>query len=267
MTTVEGEGVHSGERARVTLHRDDGPILFRLGATVVPADVDSVVDTPRCTVLGADGARVATVEHLLAALAAAGFWGGVTIEVEGPELPILDGSAAGWEAAVAALGAPPPAPPPHVLDGPVEVVAGASRVRADPGGPALDVSIDFEHAAIGRQRWHGGPDRYRELLDARTFVDHDELVALQARGFARGAQRGRGIVFTAHGPEPALRSPDEPVRHKALDALGDLVLMGRPIAALVTIDRGSHAAHVAFMRHLRSRPPHAASGPARGPAS
>jgi UDP-3-O-[3-hydroxymyristoyl] N-acetylglucosamine deacetylase len=250
---VRGIGVHSGAAVTVRLHRSEGPLAFRLGATIVAADVDRVVATPRCTVLGDDGATVAMVEHLLAALAVAGFWSGVVIEVDGPELPILDGSAAPWREAVAELGVPPPPPEALRVAHDVRFEHEGTTIELRTGAPSLDVRVAFD-APIGPQAWSGPPERFDELLDARTFAFRHELEALWARGLALGAAPGRGIVFTADGPEAPLRSADEPVRHKALDAVGDLVLLGRPLAAAVRIDRGSHAAHVIFMRHLRTLP-------------
>lgn len=236
------------------LHRDPGPLRFRAGAATFAADVAHVVDTERCTVLGAGGARVAVVEHLLAACHALGFWSGLVIEVDGDELPILDGSAAPWFEALSALGPPPPAPAPWPIARAVRWRSGpharASEVDMAPGEPLLEVSIDFEHPAIGRQRWRGGPADYAALLPARTFGFARELVALQARGLAEGARPGSGILFTDDGTSDPLRSPDEPVRHKALDALGDLALLGRPLAGRVRIHRGSHRAHLDAMRHF-----------------
>ena len=250
---VRGVGVHSGASVTVRLHRSEGPLAFRLGATIVAADVDQVVATPRCTVLGEGGATVAMVEHLLAALAVAGFWSGVVIEVDGPELPILDGSAAPWREAVAELGAPPAPPEALHVAHDVRFEHEGTTIELRAGAPSLEVGVVFDEP-IGSQRWSGPPERYGELLDARTFAFRHELEALWARGLALGAAPGRGVVFAAHGPEGPLRSADEPVRHKALDAVGDLVLLGRPLAAAVRIDRGSHAAHVTFMRHLRTLP-------------
>ena len=254
-TVVEGIGIHSGERCRVELHRSEGPLRFRQGRHEVVADATAVAGTPRCTVLGADGVRVAMVEHLLATLRVAGFWHGVLVAVEGSELPILDGSAGPWREAVAALGPPPPAPGPWRPNGPVRFRHGASRLLLEPGPEHLQASIDFDHPAIGRQRWAGGPACYDGLLDARTFATAAEVWALQAAGGLRGAAQGRGIVFDDDGPSTPLRWPDEPVRHKALDALGDLTLLGRPLAGSLSIERGSHAAHVAFMLQLRIHTP------------
>lgn len=249
---LEGLGIHGGRRASARLYRDDGPLRFRLGGGELPADLAHVVDTERCTVLGADGVRLAVVEHLLAACHAAGYWSGLLIEVTGDELPILDGSAAPWAAALVGLGPPPQAPPPWVVDAAVRWREGTAEVDIEPGPPELDVSVAYDHPAIGRQRWRGTPGDYAALLTARTFGFAHELAALRDRGLAAGARPGSGILFADEGPATPLRSPDEPVRHKALDAVGDLALLGRPLAGRVRIHRGSHRAHVDAMRLLSS---------------
>jgi UDP-3-O-[3-hydroxymyristoyl] N-acetylglucosamine deacetylase len=249
--SVEGVAAHSGATVRVHLHRCEGGIVFRREGETIPADVAFVVATPRCTVLGHGALTVAMVEHLLAALRVAGFWSGVLVAVDGPELPILDGSAAPWAPAVASLGSPPPAPEPLRLERSLRFSHGRSTIEARPGPEGLEVEIAFDHPAIGAQAWAGPAERYAELLAARTFVLEADLEALRARGLARGAAPGRGILFDVHGPTEPLRSPDEPVRHKALDAVGDFSLLGRPLAATVRIDHGSHEAHVRFMRQLR----------------
>jgi UDP-3-O-[3-hydroxymyristoyl] N-acetylglucosamine deacetylase len=246
--TLAGVGIHGGRRARVRLHRDDGPLRFRVGGSELPADLGHVVGTDRCTVLEGAGVRLAVVEHLLAACHVLGFWSGLLVEVEGDELPILDGSAAPWAAALAELGPPPPAPPPLQARTAVRHREGASGVDIEPGDPTLEVSIAFAHPAIGHQRWVGRADTYDELLTARTFGFEDELAALQARGLVAGARTDSGILFTNEGIAVPLRSPDEPVRHKALDALGDFLLLGRPLAARVRVHRGSHRLHIDAMR-------------------
>jgi UDP-3-O-[3-hydroxymyristoyl] N-acetylglucosamine deacetylase len=258
---IAGVGIHSGRPVRVRLHRAPGPLRFRTPGGEVPARVDAVVATDRSTVLGAGAARVATVEHVLAALRVAGFWSGVVVELDAEELPILDGSARAWCAAIDALGAPPPAPAPLVVDRPWAWREGASEVRLVPGAAHLEVAIDFP-APIGTQGWSGSPERFADVLSARTFAFADDLAALRARGLVRGASEGSGILFTHEGPHVPLRSADEPARHKALDALGDLALIGRPIAAAVLVRHGSHRAHVAAMQQLLATlPPDAAGHP------
>ncbi len=255
-TSLEGVAIHSGVTSRVTLHREDGPLRFRRGRTIVPATIDNVVGAQRATSLGTDGAQVHLVEHLLAALRVAGFFEGVLVEVSCDELPILDGSAAPWAEPIAALGAPPPPPPPLTVDGALEVELNGGYAAVTPGPESLSYSIDFRHPAIGQQSWAGGPDDYAALLDARTFGFLADWEALKARGLALGASERHAIVFDDDGPLRPLRHPDEPVRHKALDALGDLALLGRPLQARLELRRGSHALHHAVaravMRHVRA---------------
>lgn len=260
--TVEGMGVHSGVRARVRLHRAEGSLRFRTPAGEVPARLEQVVATARSTVLARGAARVATVEHLLAALRVAGFWSGVLVEIDAEEVPILDGSAAPWSEAVACLGDPPPAPEPLAPGAAWSWREGAAEVRLEPGDEHLTVAIAYPHPAIGAQTWSGTPGSYRRLLDARTFAFAEDLEALRARGLLRGAETGSGILFEREGPHVALRGADEPVRHKALDALGDLALLGRPLGARLEVRRGSHHAHVAAMRSLLATLPHPAPSPA-----
>ncbi len=248
MSGVTGRAVHSGVSCSVTLHRVDGPTRFRRGATIVPADMAHVIGSERATSLGADGAKVHMVEHLLAALRVAGFHSGVLVEASADELPILDGSAAPWAAAVAELGPPPPTPAPLVLAAPVEVSVGGATGRLQPGTESLTYTIEFDHPAILTQTWTGGPASYAELLDARTFGFLRDRDALVARGLALGADEDHVIVFAMDGPSRPLRHAHEPVRHKALDAIGDLALLGRPLAAAVNIRRGSHALHHALVR-------------------
>ncbi len=247
---VTGVGLHSGVTCRVTLHRDEGPLRFRRGRAEVAATVGNVAATDRAVTLAGDGARVALVEHLLAALRLRGFFAGVIVEASADELPILDGSAAPWLEAVDSLGAPPPPPPALAPAESVEVSLGRSYARAEPGEERLDVSIEFAHPAIGAQRWSGGPEDYADLAAARTFGLLGEAEALRARGLVRGASLEHAIVFADDGPLRPLRFPDEPVRHKALDAIGDLALLGRPLRAHVTLQRGSHRLHHALMSLL-----------------
>jgi UDP-3-O-[3-hydroxymyristoyl] N-acetylglucosamine deacetylase len=247
-------GIHSGRQARVHLHRSEGALCFRVGGRLIPARVHAVADTSRCTILAAESVRIAVVEHLLAACHALGFWSGLTVEVDGDELPILDGSSLAWVEALQQLPPPPPAPAPLQLTQPLHFEAGATRISFIPGPTGFDVGVDFPHPAIGAQRWSGGPNAYQDLMSARTFGFAHELAALRAAGLAQGASLQNGILFTDAGPAVALRWPDEPVRHKALDALGDFALLGAPVAATVRIERGSHRAHVAAMQLLSSSP-------------
>ena len=212
------------------------------------------MDTRRSTSLGAGAVVVRQVEHLLAALHIRGHWSGVVVTVSAGELPILDGSAAPWLEALDELGEPAPPPAPLRPTRPLRVSAHGGVARLEPGPRELRYEIDFAHPAIGRQRWRGSPHDFGELASARTFGLLAELDALRAQGLAAGASLENAIVFGDEGPLRPLRAPDEPVRHKALDALGDLFLLGRPLDARVSFTRGSHALHVALMRELARRP-------------
>lgn len=249
-SVVAGHALHSGAYSRVRLVREDGPLRFRRGRATIPARVENVADTRRATTLAAEGARVSLVEHLLAALHIAGFWQGVLIEVEADELPILDGSSAPWLEAARELGAPPPPPAALALASALEHRAGDTLLRLTPGERELCVTVAYDHPAIGHQRWSGGPERYAELADARTFGFLREAEALRRAGLAKRADLENAIVFADEGPLAPLRHADEPVRHKALDALGDLALLGRPLAGRLEVMRGSHASHVAFLREV-----------------
>ncbi|MEJ2287954.1 MAG: UDP-3-O-acyl-N-acetylglucosamine deacetylase [Deinococcales bacterium] len=234
----------------MTLHRDDGPVRFRRNGRDIPAHVTSVVDSRRATTLGVGATRVKMVEHLLAALSLRSIWSGVVIEASHEELPILDGCARTWYELLDELGAPPEEPPPLRPERSLELSSDGAQVQLEPGAPWLCYGIAFDHPAIGEQHWCGGPERYPELIDARTFGLLAEVEALRAKGFASGANLENAIVFGEEGPLVPLRAENEPVRHKALDALGDLFLLGQPLEARVTFWRGSHALHAALVREL-----------------
>jgi UDP-3-O-[3-hydroxymyristoyl] N-acetylglucosamine deacetylase len=252
--TLSGPTIHAGGTSTVTLTRSEGPISFVHDGTRIRATVANVVSTDRTTTLGAEGRTVSLVEHLLAALRMAGFYSGVTVTVSGSELPILDGSALPWLEALMALGEPPLPPAPLRVSDVVEVRLGESVARVEPGPELLRCSVSFPHPAIGSQSWTGGPSSYTDLAAARTFGFMAEAEVLRSRGLALGAVLEHAIVFADDGPMSPLRFADEPVRHKALDAVGDLALLGRPLEATVTIERGSHRLHHALMLELARTP-------------
>jgi UDP-3-O-[3-hydroxymyristoyl] N-acetylglucosamine deacetylase len=248
--TVSGVGIHSGLQCSVRLLRTDTPVQFSRAGTLIPAASTAVVATQNCTTLGARAQRVAMVEHLLAALHATGFWSGVTIEVTAEELPILDGSAEPWLEAISELGEPPPPPAPLQPARAVHVTHGGGWASYRPGEDRLTVEVDFPHPAIGRQHWSGTAGDHAAVLGARTFGFLQDFERLKANGLALGASLDNALVFGEQGPLAPPRFTDEPVRHKVLDALGDLFLLQAPLAGGLHISRGSHALHDRFVSEL-----------------
>ncbi|MDZ7708129.1 MAG: UDP-3-O-acyl-N-acetylglucosamine deacetylase [Trueperaceae bacterium] len=240
--TLAGHGVHSGTPCTVRLHRYDGPVVLRRAGRTIAPRISAVVGARGATILGADGVRAAMVEHLFAALQIRDVWSGVLIEVDADELPILDGSAAPWYEALNALAPFPPPPEPWRVDAEIRREDGA-YAGVKPGPRELDVQIAFDHPAVGTQAWQGAQDAWPELLAARTFGFARDAATLRAAGLASGAKPENAIVFGDDAPLEPLRFPDEPVRHKALDALGDLYLLGRPFAGRLRVRRGGHDLH------------------------
>lgn len=232
-------------------------LRFRLaGGVTVAADPANVVDTQRATVLGAGGERVSTVEHLLSALSGMGITN-ATIAVDGPEIPALDGSALPYVEAIAAVGVREqgvaravfaPDRPHAFRDGDRLVVvlpAPAFRVR---------VATDFAPPiGAGYLELDVTPERYvREIAPNRTFGYRREVEALLARGLAAGGSLDNAVVFDDDGPMAPLRAPNEPVRHKALDLIGDFALLGAyPQCEIIAIKSG-HGLHCAAVAGLRA---------------
>ena len=262
-----GTGLHTGARVAVTLRPApaDSGIVFRredvAGAAPIPAGVEAVADTTRCTQLaGPDGTRVGTVEHLMAALAA---WGidNLEIAVDGPEIPAMDGSAGPFFFLLGCAGVVEQGAPRRVLEilRPVHVEHGGRRAVLRPHrGFAVDMAIDFAHPHVGRQRLALEVDALTfadELAGARTFGFADDVATLRANGLARGGSLDNAVVVGADGvlnPE-GLRWPDEFVRHKALDAVGDLYLAG-PIAGRFEGRGSGHQLHVKLLKRLFDEP-------------
>lgn len=253
---VRGIGLRSGFPCAVWLRpaAPDTGVCFRVAGENVPVHVNNVVDSTLATVLGRNGVRVALVEHLLAAVLACRI-DNLAIDVSGDEVPILDGAALGWLGALSRAGRRVQDSPAHnwTVREPVHVSAGGSEATLYPARELeLDISVDFDHPAIGQQRWTGRPLACfgSELAWARTFGFHRDAARLVALGIVQGASLENTLVYGEDEPmnSSGVRGEDEVVRHKALDALGDLALLpGRPCVRLVA-RRGGHALHHALLR-------------------
>lgn len=248
--TIRGIGLHSGEQGTVRFHSADGPVRFRAGQLEFRPLASSVLDTTRCTVIGHHDLRLMTVEHLLAALYIRGIWEGLVIEVSGPEIPILDGSAQEWLAAL--QGIPAGGPRPQPLSGTIRIGEGRSSVLAQPAETfLLTATILFPHPKIGYQQVQCPPTKLEELASARTFGFLSEVETMRAKGLIKGASLENALVFSEHDFVNIPRMLHEPVWHKALDFLGDLYLAGRPYQGRFVVHRGSHRLHVELAKLLQ----------------
>ncbi|MDH3456410.1 MAG: UDP-3-O-acyl-N-acetylglucosamine deacetylase [Gemmatimonadota bacterium] len=260
--TLSGTGVHTGVDTTVTFRpaeSDTGLVFQRVDLPAAPpiaARLSSVTDTDHRVVLGEGDASVTTVEHLLAAVSALGI-DDLTIAVDGPEVPIGDGSAHAIFEALRNAGTTDldGQRVPRKLPAPIVISEGHARYVVAPGSSLrLTVTIDADHPLIGRQAgsYDIDPAAFAtELASARTFGLADEAETLRARGLAQGASFDNTIVLSPEGlAGGALRWPDEFVRHKAVDLLGDLALLGGPLLADVTAFQPSHTGNIALARAL-----------------
>jgi UDP-3-O-[3-hydroxymyristoyl] N-acetylglucosamine deacetylase len=255
----EGIGLHTGVPAAVEIRpapANDG-IVFVLGNTRVPALTENIVDTSRATVLGRNGSSVSTTEHLLSALFAMGVTN-AEIHVDGPEIPARDGSAAEFVAAISQCGLIAQSEPRRVLelDEPVWIRTDDRMIAAFPADAfRVRFVADFP-APIGTQYFNEEVDSARfqaDIAGARTFAYLHEIESLWARGLGRGGSLENALVFAPDGPMQPLRWPDEPVRHKVLDLIGDFALLGSwPHCEVVAIKSG-HELHASMTRSLRAR--------------
>lgn len=256
-----GVGLHSGKPATLTLApapADSGITFVRMDLGVeIPARAEHVVDTTLSTNLGIGKARIHTVEHVLAALTGMGI-DDCRVEVDGPEIPIMDGSAAPFvcliqEAGVRALRAGKRF---LVVERPVEVRDGDKLARLEPSEQlSIDFTVDFDHPLVTNQSYRFVfSDRAfeREVARARTFCFLRDIERMQAVGLAKGGSLENAIVvdqFSILNPE-GLRFPDEFARHKVLDAVGDLSLMGLPVIGALVARKSGHALNQALVRKV-----------------
>src|SRR3954471_8648996 len=265
--TVTGVGVHSGLPVSLTLGPapvDAGFIFVRTGLDEadreVPAVAGSVIATELATVLGdREGPIVSTAEHVLAALRGMGI-DNATIEVDGPEVPIMDGSAAAFVAAIDQAGVVEQGARRRFIQvlKPVQVAIGDSfgELRPHAAGFRAEIEINFANPVIGRQSYvlDLSPERFRnEICRARTFGCMNDVARLWSAGFALGASFENSVVFDEERllNSEGLRYADECARHKVLDVVGDLALAGLPLLGAYRSIRGGHKLNHAVLTALR----------------
>ena len=268
--TFRGQGLHTGKPATLTIRPasvEHGLWFKRLDVEdkdqLIAAHYDAVLQSPLCTrIENADGVSVSTIEHVMAALAGCGIHNAL-LEIDGPEVPILDGSAVAFVRGIMSRGVQILAAPVRAFEvlKRVEVTNGDATAAIEPSDVMrIDFRIDFDDAAIGRQSKSlnmSNGSFARELSDSRTFCRQADVDSMQANGLALGGTPGENaVVFdgdqvTSPG---GLRHGDEPVRHKMLDALGDLALAGAPLIGRYDGDKAGHALTNALLRKLFATP-------------
>jgi len=270
--SIAGIGVHSGSPVAVTLHpaeADTGVVFWRIGIDgqkdrELSANFRSVTATEFATVLGdRNGPAVSTTEHVLAALFGLGIDNAI-VEVDGPEVPIMDGSAAPFVDAIDQAGVTTMSARRRYIK-----VLKPVRVNADDGcygelrphlrGLRIETEIEFNHPLIGRQQFalDVEPNLFRrELARARTFGFMRDVTKLWSAGYALGASFENTVVIAAERILNAegMRFPDEFVRHKAVDAIGDLALAGAPLIGAYRSVRGGHKLNHAVVSALMADP-------------
>jgi UDP-3-O-[3-hydroxymyristoyl] N-acetylglucosamine deacetylase len=266
---ITGIGLHSGANINMRLRpasADTGIIFHRREGdrvVVIKAIADNVVDTRLATVLGRDGLTVSTVEHFLAALAACGI-DNLHVDIDGPEIPILDGSASPFVKLIENAGI-------ESLDAarrfiairkPISIIEGEKRISIIPSRFfRITFDIAFEHKAIALQQYSmkfTTESFQKEIAPARTFGFLHEVEYLKANGLARGGSLENAVVIDDNGvmnPE-GLRYHDEFVRHKILDSFGDFSLLGAPMLGHIRAFKAGHDLNAKMVRKLLDNPDH-----------
>lgn len=269
VTTISGIGLHSGARINLTMrpatantgiifHRTDGEQVVDIKACSA-----NVVDTRMATVLGAQGMTVSTIEHFMSALAAFGI-DNLHVDIDGPEVPVLDGSAAQFVREIQQAGV-------RTLDSsrkfvairkPLEIIEGEKRISIIPSRFfRISFDIAFDHPAISVQNYSmkfSTETFCKEIASARTFGFLHEVEYLKANGLARGGSLENAVVIDENGvmnPE-GLRYQDEFVRHKILDSFGDFSLLGSPLLGHIRAFKAGHDLNAKMVRMIEDNPSH-----------
>jgi UDP-3-O-[3-hydroxymyristoyl] N-acetylglucosamine deacetylase len=269
LVTASGVGLHTGRKVRVTMRpaEPDTGIVFRRIDLAIPVDIparaDLVGETRLSSCLVVDGAKVYTVEHLMSALGGLGI-DNAYVDLDGPEVPIMDGSAAPFVLLLQQAGlVQQPAPKRFIrVLRSVEVRDGDKWARFDPyEGFKLAFSIDFKHPVIDRSTQSvavdfGETSYLKEIARARTFGFMQDVENLRENGLALGGGLDNAVVLDEYRVLNAegLRFADEFIRHKLLDAVGDLYLLGRPVLGAFSAHKSGHSLNNRLLRELLAEP-------------
>ena len=269
VTRTTGVGLHTGARVELTLRPaapDTGIVFHRVDLPMpvtIPARAEFVGDTRLSSTLKRDGASISTVEHLMSALAGLGI-DNLHVDVAGPELPIMDGSAGPFVFLLQSAGVEEQNAPKKYLRirAPVEARDGDKWARFEPhDGFRLDFTIDFPHPVFGSENRHVVIDfaensYVKEVARARTFGFMQDVEAMRSAGLALGGSLQNAVVLdeTRVLNREGLRYDNEFVKHKVLDAIGDLYLLGHPLVGQYTAFKSGHALNNALARALIARP-------------
>lgn len=260
-----GIGLHSGEKVRITIKPappDTGIRFIRKdlrGKRVIRADFDSVINTTMCTVVGKNGSHVSTIEHLMAAFFGSGIDNAV-VEIDGPEVPIMDGSAAPFIFLLKSTGIKEQRKPKDfiLIKKTLNIQEGNRSITIKPSKELkISFTIDFHHPLISNQQYDfsfSGKKFIDEISRARTFGFLKDIETLREAGLAKGGSLDNAIVIDDFRVlnEDGLRYPDEFVRHKILDFLGDIAVMGTPIIGHFIINKSGHSLNHAMLKKLSS---------------
>lgn len=261
-----GIGLHSGKKVLLTIKPappDHGIRFVRKdlsSRSVVEACFENVVDTHLCTTIGQNGTRVSTVEHLMAAFFGLGI-DNARVELEGPEVPIMDGSSAPFVFLLRTAGICEQRTPKRfvIIQKPFEVREDGKSVQVRPSKELkISYTIDFTHPLLRDQHYElhfSGRDFVQEISRARTFGFLKDIQMLRENGLAMGGSLDNAIVIDDFRVlnEDGLRYRDEFVRHKILDFLGDLAILGRPVIGHFVVHKSGHALNQAVLKSLMTR--------------
>ena len=264
-----GIGLHSGETIRINIKPgppDSGIRFVRndlAGCPIVNARFDNVFDTTLATTLGVNGSKIATVEHLMAAFFGLGIDNAV-VEVDGPEVPIMDGSAAPFVYLIKSVGI-------RGLNKPKRFIVIKKPFKLDDGNRSVCIypskelkisyMIDFQHPLLRNQEYElnfSGKDFVREISRARTFGFLKDVQTLKENGFAKGGSLDNAVVIDEFRiiNEDGLRYDDEFVRHKILDFIGDLAVLGSPVIGHCVVKKSGHYLNQLMLKKLMASKKH-----------